>query len=985
MKIVKCILILICFYGRATGQDNFNLNGPDTLLKKMTLEEKIGQLFIIRSFSNENEEQTRDVIHTIKTFGVGGVCFFKGTLAGMTQKIDTYQTVSKWPLLMSMDGEWGLGMRLTDVSRFPKQMCLGALTDNKPIYRMAYEMASQMKLVGLHMNFAPVADINNNLLNPVINERSFGSDRRMVTAKVFAYMQGLQDGGILACLKHFPGHGDTEVDSHKDLPVLPFSKSRLDSLELFPFAVLSKFQPAAMMVGHLHIPRLDSTPNMSATLSEKINHQILREEFGYEGLIITDALEMEGVTKHFSDAEIALFAFKAGNDMLLLSRNIFEAGNAIKDAIQRGEISERQLDEKVSRILNYKHKVGLFAQRIPDRPEGLLKSFNKRIATHNDQLYRKAMCLGRDPQNLIPIRDIPAKIITLKLGKPTAATFLSRINDYAAVSNYSLEDTSQWNDQLGKAISEAELIIIHVHGLSFNSQKSFGLDLLNLQKLNPHLREKKCIVVMFGCPYVAMYFPQHCSLFLAHEENELSMDIAAQMLFGTDPIVGTVPMMVSNALQQGKSITRPSLLRMGYSIPETQGMSSDSLEIIDSIVYELISQKAAPGCQVAVARNNKIIYQKSFGYLDYDSLRRVENNTIYDLASLTKIVTTAPILFQLEDRNKIKASDKFSDYFELFRNTNKEQLTFKDFMMHQGRLLSWIPYYRSTLVPVDSPGLYNPLYYDTIPSKQYNIPVCEGMFLRSDFVDTILQVIADSRLLEERKFNYSDLGFYFIPKLVQQVTGKNFERYFQKEISEKLELRNVLFNPIRKGIPIESIAPTEMDPYWRKQRIQGYVHDMGAAMMGGISGHAGLFGNAHDVLRLMQLYLNRGQYAGREILKASSIGKKMTRDWEFQRRAYLFDMPQLKSDSIKPYVSSLASNRTIGHQGFTGTCAWADPDAQINYVFLSNRTFPLAENNKLHKERYRTRIQEILYKAIIPDAGENPYFRNVSSGSGAGP
>lgn len=966
MRIFVCFLYVLLFPYQNFCQGSQVLQEPDSILNKMSLEEKIGQLFIIRSFANDNEEHTAEVIKTIQTYGIGGVCFFKGSIPSLIQKIDTYQISSKWPLMMSMDAEWGLGMRLTDVRKFPKQLCLGALADNRPIYQMAREMARQMKQLGIHMNFAPVVDINNNLLNPVINERSFGSDRMRVTAKAFAYMQGLQDGGILACLKHFPGHGDTEVDSHKDLPVLPFTKTRLDSIELFPFKALSHMQPAAIMVGHLHIPSLDSTQHLSATLSPRIAQFILRNEMAYEGLVITDALEMEGVTKNFTDAEIALMAFKAGNDMLLLSRNVGAAVGALRDAVLAGEVSMSELDAKVKRILKAKYKSGLFSNRIPSRQADIAKAFNLNIDVINEPIYRQALCLGKDPKSLVPIRDIPEKLITLKLGNGNANRFINRLGDYVSLQSYFLEDTLSWNDTVLKAISDAELIVIHVHGLNFNAQKAYGMNLPVLQKLNPLLRTKNCIIVLFGCPYVSMYFPSHCSIVLAHEENNMSLDIAAQMLFGTDPIVGVSPISVSTVLKEGKGVFRPSLLRLGYSIPEVQGMSSDTLRIIDTIAHELISQQAAPGCQIAVARNNKVIYQKAFGYLDYDSTVLVQPNSLYDLASLTKVVCSAPILFQLEDQNLIRFSNRFSEFFDVFKNSNKEKLTFKDFLLHQGSLLSWIPYYKATLPTEDSSLMYNPRYYDSLPSKAFNIPVCNKMYLRSDYIDTILQTIIDSRILDERKFNYSDLGFYFLPRLVHRLTGKTFERYYQKEIAEKLELRSSVFNPLTKGIVLDQIAPSEDDRYWRKQRIQGYVHDMGAAMMGGVAGHAGLFSNALDVLKTMQLFLNRGQYAGREFIKASNIGTRLLRDREFLRRAYLFDMPSLTNDTLKPYVSAFASKRTFGHQGFTGTCAWADPDVQLNYVFLSNRTFPNAEMNKLHKERYRTKIQDLLYKAMLP-------------------
>lgn len=935
----------------------------DSMLRTMTPQEKIGQLFIIRAYANDQENHIQSVLQQIRDHQVGGICYFKGTSKLLQERMRQYSEVSKIPLLNSMDAEWGAGMRLTDVSKYPKHLCLGALTNNRLIYHMAKTMAMQLRELGIHMNFAPVADVNNNLQNPVINERSFGSDRLRVTTKSFAFLQGLQDGGVLACLKHFPGHGDTDVDSHNELPELPFDRNRLDSIELFPYQALLSRGPAAVMVGHLHIPALDSGVHIPATLSPGITQYLLRDSLNYRGLIVTDALEMEGVAKNFTDGEIAVKAMLAGNDLLLLSKNIEQAKLAIEQSIGDGILSWERIHQSVRRILLAKRQLGLFDQ-VLDTVQALdIDRMNRTIKAINEPIYRASFCLGRDPQQLVPIRNIPKNVLTIQLGNGNSLPFLSRFTDYTNVRSLFLQDTSDWTSHFDTAIREADLIVIHVHGLHFKANKFYGMNLYALQKLNPVIRDKACIVVLFGCPYVSMYFPTHTSLLLAHEENELTQDLAAQMLVGTDPLQGVSPVTVTNVLKAGQGVFRPSLMRMGYSLPEAQGMSSDTLAYIDTIAAELIKQKAAPGCQIAVVRNNKMIYQKSFGFLDYDSTSAVTHESLYDLASLTKILCTAPLLFQLEDRELLSFSKKFSDYLPLFKNSNKSQLSFRDFMLHQGRLLSWIPYYKNTALQIDSVHRYHPLYYDTVASLRYNVPVAAGMYLRSDYPDSIFQQIVESRTLEEKKVNYSDLGFYFIPKLVHQLTGKTMERYYQQEVVEPLELKHTVFNPLTKGFVAEQIAPTEVDTYWRKQVIRGYVHDMGAAMMGGVSGHAGLFSNAGDVARIMQLYLNHGQYKGLEILQSSSLGTYFVRDREFLRRSLLFDMPALQ-DTIRPYVSSKASNRTIGHQGFTGTCAWIDPEAQINYVFLSNRSFPSAEHNLLHRERYRTKIQDVIYRSL---------------------
>ncbi len=936
----------------------------DSMLSTMSLDEKFGQLFIIRSYANGADSQAEVVINQIRDYHVGGVCFFKGTVPHLVHRIQQYQNAASIPLMMSMDAEWGAGMRLTDVVKFPKQITLGALRDNRQIYEMGRLVAAQLKNLGIHMNFAPVVDINNNLNNPVINERSFGSNHLMVTVKAFAYMQGMQDGGILACLKHFPGHGDTDVDSHMDVPEIPYSRSRLDSLELFPFSALIHQKPAAVMVGHLRIPSLDTGAHVTATLSASITEGILRAEYGYKGLIITDALEMKGVTKYFTAAEIAVRAFEAGNDMLLLSEDVPAALEALKQALADGRISEKALHEKLQRILAAKFKLGLDRTATLAFDSIQFRQLQFEAEAMNDRLYRNAICLVRDPGSLVPIKDIPARIVGLSIGLNGPMKFEQRLEDYAQIDHYFISDTSQMDTSIRDCILEADLLIIHVHKLNYKSRLHFGLKPELLQQLNPIIQKKKSIVILFGCPYVSMYLPQSASVLLAFEDHEVIGDITAQMLFGTDPISGRSPLEISNVMQ-GQGIQRPSMMRMGFSVPEAQGMNRDSLHRIDSIANELISRRAAPGCQVLVARNNKIVYRKSYGYLTYDSTELVTDRTMYDLASLTKVCCTAPVLFQLEDAGKIQFTNRFSDYLPEFKGTNKEGLSLKDFMLHQGKLLAWIPFYKSTLPAVESSNGYGiQSYYDSIPSRKFSIPICNRFYLRTDYRDSIWAQILSSRLQEERKYLYSDLGFYFIPKLVQKITGQQFDRYYKSHFADALGLRYTCFNPLSKHYEVQQIAPSEDDTYWRRQRVQGFVHDMGAAMMGGISGHAGLFSNATEVAYIMQMFLNRGYITDREVLTFSSLDKALRRDPEFSRRALLFDMPELV-DSTTAYVSSLASKRTFGHQGFTGTCTWLDPDAKINYVFLSNRSFPDSKINLLHKERYRTKIQDLIYRSLF--------------------
>ncbi|HEX5625545.1 MAG TPA: glycoside hydrolase family 3 N-terminal domain-containing protein [Saprospiraceae bacterium] len=942
----------------------------DSVLAGMNVDQKLGQLFVIRSYAGNANEHSENNLKLIRDYHIGGVCFFKGSTARLVELNNLYQSCATVPLLMSIDGEWGLGMRMTDGFSFPKQMTLGAIDDNRLIYRLGREIAGQLKAVGIQLNFAPVLDINNNPENPVIHERSFGSGRKNVVAKSFAYMQGLQDGGVMSCLKHFPGHGDTDTDSHYELPSLSHDRRRLDSVELFPFQALIGFQPSSVMVGHLHIPALDSTANIPATLSKNAVTGILRRHYRYDGLVITDALEMKGVTRHFSSGDIALKAFQAGNDILLLSENIPESIQRLKQALDSSEISMAEVDEKVRRILKAKFDQGLYAfPSISQDSLARMKSWRQSEAL-KEELYRKAFTLVRDPKSLVPIRDIPKRIVCLSLGAEINNPFQKRLLDYADLQSFSLFKTEDLQDSIRLAIESADLVLVSVHQLNYQVRKNYGLNIELVEALNELIEHKPCIVTLFGCPYTGIYFPKRASIFLAYEDNGLSLDVAAQMIFGTDPIIGRCPVSLGDLLQEGKGIRRPSLMRMGYSVPEYRGMDRDKLLMLDSLAAELIRTQAAPGCQVVVAKNQSIVFRKSYGYTTYDSSRAIDHRSMYDLASLTKILCTAPVMMQLEDQGRIQVRKKFSDYLPEFKQSNKADLSLKDFMLHQGRLAPWIPFYKSTLLFPDSLNAIRPEYYDTLPSINYLIPVCDRFYLRSDYDDTIFARILESKRPDEKKYVYSDLGFYFIPKLVRKLSDMGLEAYFNRYFAKPLGLRNTAFNPRFKPYPLDQLVPSEEDQYFRHQRVQGYVHDMGAAMLGGISGHAGLFSNATEVAQIMQLFLNRGNWGGKELIPNTIIRQYTERDKEFGRRALLFDLPE-SIPTETAYVSKLASPGTFGHQGFTGTCAWADPENQLVFVFLSNRTYPNSKINLLHRNRYRMKMQDVLYQSLLPVPSSN--------------
>ncbi|MBK9270491.1 MAG: serine hydrolase [Saprospiraceae bacterium] len=961
-------LLLVWFF---TGLDlkaqlkEVNHDWVQEKLALMSLEEKIGQLFMIRAYGKNDSAHIQRVIHLISNYHVGGLCFFQGDPVTQAQLTNLYQSTAKIPLLISMDAEWGLGMRLKqDGFHFPKQMTMGALSNNQLIYKMGREQAIHLSRLGVHLNFAPVLDINNNPNNPVINERSFGDDKLKVSQKSYSFMKGLQDGGVLACAKHFPGHGDTDIDSHFDLPILKHDKERLDSFELFPFKVLGQTELASVMIAHLAIPALDPSQDKPASLSRSVIQKLLRREMAYDGLVITDALEMKAVSKKYPAGQLELEALKAGNDILLLSENIEAAVDVIKKAIEEDELKLSDLNGTVYRILMAKTKAGLHHPGEIKLDE-IVRELNTPQAHHiRDQIYREAITLVKDEYKKVPIRKLPKKSTVISFGTKSGNAFHNRLRNYFTADEYFLDYRDSFDSKLRESVEQSNLVILTLHRLNYKAGQKYGLSDLAIQQIGEIAKKKQIIAIVFGTPYAIQFLKDLPSILLTYEDNPQVQDIAAQILMGTDPISGILPVAISNEFPNGTGILRPSLLRLGYSLPESVGMNSVALAQIDSICYKMIEDRATPGAQILIAKDHKIIYQKSFGTTDFLMDHGVDNNQLYDIASLTKIFGAAPALMHLIDRYQLDVTKMLAEIYSPARGTDKEMIPLKDILLHQSGLQSWIPFYKHTLIAPDTLNLLDPLYYRRNADDVFSIEVAKNTFLHRGILDTIFARILSSKLSETKKYQYSDLWFYTLPDLFEKWTGESYEDWLENGFFASLGLTSTMYNPLKKGIRETQIAPSEDDHYFRQQVLLGYVHDMGAAMLGGVSGHAGLFSHSRDLAVMMQCYLNLGQYGGEEYFQSNTIRMFTWRDPQWNRRSLCFDLKTI-GGTDPPYVSNFASENTFGHQGFTGTCAWADPKHDLIYIFLSNRTYPNSSINLLHRKRYRTKIQDIIYQSMI--------------------
>ena len=965
---IVVILLLILFHTSLSAQDAKAEAWVDSVFRSLTPQERLGQLIMIRAHSDLGPEHIDQVKQQIKEYGVGSLCFFQGTPAKQLKLTNEYQSLSKVPLMIAMDAEWGLGMRFKeDGFSYPRQLTLGAIQDNRLIFEMGRDIGRQMKRIGVHINFAPVVDININPLNPVINDRSFGEDRYNVTAKSYMYMRGMQQEGVIACAKHFPGHGDTDVDSHHDLPVINHSRSRLDSIELYPFKALTARGIQSIMVAHLSIPTIDPTPNLPTTLSPRTIHGIIREDLQFEGLVFTDAMEMKGVTKYYPQGEVEAKALVAGNDILVLPQNIEASFNYIHQYVQSHKLKQKDLDQKVKKVLHAKYRLGL--TRAPQLNDRNLHAdlFSPYSETLKARIYEKASTLLINKSSLIPLRHIDLmNIASVSIGVSKPTSFQNRLNDFVPCDQIVTKKgmTTEEQIELIERVSNHDVVFVSIHDMSKYAQKNFGIHNSSIEFVRQLSKETRVIVVLFGSPYSAKYFEGvPAGLICAYQDESVVQDIVAQQVVGVIPFNGRLPVTASAAFPFNKGITTQSLMRLGYARPEQVGLKSDSLEQMASIVNEMIGGRAAPGCQILVAKDGRIVYERAFGHQEYNSKNKITTEHIYDLASITKVAATTLAIMKLQSEHKLDVEDRLDKYLPELRSTNKGGITIEQTMAHHGGFIGWIPFYKETIIGSYRSPRPDPELYRNVQSGPFNIPVADNLYLKENYQDTIWRKIYDSELRSTRSYRYSDLGFYLLSKVVESVSGQSLDQYCETNFYKPLHLTSMGFNPYEDN-RIENIVPTENDTYFRRQKIQGYVHDMGAAMLGGISGHAGLFSNAKDLGVLMQMLLNEGFYGGTQYIETDILSSFTTRYVYSSRRGIGFDMKELDA-SRNPNTPSKASILLYGHTGFTGTCAWVDPMQNLIFIFLSNRTFPNMNNNKLYKDNYRIRLHEQVYQALM--------------------
>ncbi len=934
----------------------------DSTYATLNLDQKIGQLFMIRAYSNKDTVHTNRVKLLVKEKHVGGIIFSKGGPVGQAKLNNKLQLLAKTPLLVAMDAEWGLNMRLDSTYAFPWNMTLGAVTDNELIKKVGQRVGAHCKRLGVHVNFGPVVDINTNPKNPIIGNRSFGEDRTNVTEKSLAFMLGMQSEGVLANAKHFPGHGDTDSDSHKTLPTISFDKKRLDSLELYPYKKLVAEGLGSVMVAHLNVPNLTSKASFPSSLSKKIVTDLLKTELQFNGLIFTDALEMKGIADYSTTGRTDLDAFMAGSDVLLISEDITKGIATLKEAYITEVLTEARLSYSVKKILSTKYKVGL-NKYVPVVEEYLVDDLN---SLADDLLYSEvienALTLVKNHKNLIPIKNLEnKKIAYLKLGDADAMPFIETLRKYANVTQVKAFDI----ESLKKQLAGFNQVIIGLHRGNDNPWKPYKFTDRELVWVNEISRTHDVILTVFAKPYALLDLENvtHIeSVLLSYQNSTIAQEKSAQLIFGALASKGKLPVSAHKEFPVNTMIRSHNLLRLGYGIPESVGLSTECLDMIDEVVEEAIDTIVFPGAQILVARKGKVIYNRSFGSKTYAGKEKITSDNIYDLASLTKILATLPMMMKLEESRMVNFKSRFKDMLPELKGKEIEDVSMLDAMSHYGRMPAWIPFYIKTL---DKNGQPSAKYYRRNLTKKYSLKVDNNLFLRNDFKDSIYLRIDTTKLKKRKVYRYSDLTYYLLKRFVERKYKMPLDKITQEEFYKSLGATHTTFNPLEK-FNKDQIVPSEKDDYFRHKVVQGYVHDMGAAMLGGVGGHAGLFSNANDVAKIMQMYLQKGFYGGKRYLNASTVDKFNTCHFCHKgvRRGVGFDKPIMNRMGN---TCGCVSDKSFGHSGFTGTFTWVDPEQELVYVFLSNRTFPTAANRKIITRSTRTVIQQLIYDAILPD------------------
>ena len=991
MKKIKYIVLLLLAFVTLKAETIPNLyrsihakdmnHWVDSVFQSMSDDERVGQLFMVIGNPKLDTYNMQRLNRYINEIHIGGILFHKGSAITQAQVTNRMQAKSRIPLLVSLDGEWGLSMRLRGTTRFPKNMMLGAIEDNRLIEAYGKEVARQCHEMGIHVNFAPDLDVNSNVDNPVIGLRSFGENANTVADKGIAYAKGLESLGVISVSKHFPGHGDTSEDSHKTLPIVRHDRSRLDSVELLPFRRYIYEGFAGMMTGHLYVPSLDKS-HKPASFSKAVVSDLLQKDYGFRGLCFTDALAMKGATTRRTDNP-SVRALLAGNDVLLAPASPISDFAAVKEAIKEGVLKREDIETKCKKILQYKYIAGLNKYK-PIEVKGLSERINSPHAEWMAaKLNAEAITVLKNEGNILPIKQLgKKKVAVLSIGDDLDNDFQSMLSRYDSVTHFSITRRSSVAhvQQVYRNLQKFDLIICSVHTIRIPES-------LALREL---AAKKDLIYAFFTLPYACKGYKRSIekakAVILGYESTPLAMKYTAQVVYGGIGAKGKLPVTIPDLYYAGTGIFTEKT-RLGYHECEEVGANAERMAVVDKIIEEGLEEKAFPGCQVLIAKDGMIFYNKSFGYQTYDKKYKVTESSVYDLASASKASGTLLAVMKAYDEKKFTLTDKISSFIPELKDSDKKNLSIKEILYHQSGVIPSINFYLDAIDKDSYKGsLYSSVRNSTHPVRfdsktyvrndftylpnlvsktrkpEFTTQVARDFYVHDSFKDTIIRDIKKSRIRNRGQYAYSCVNFIMLKMMVENQMRMPMDQLLRDQFYRGLGALRTTYNPLNVMDSLD-VVPTEYDGFVRRQLIRGFVHDEAAAFQGGVSGNAGLFSNANDLAKVLQLFLNQGTYGEERYLSEETCRLFTQSKSPTCRRGLGFDKPLVGNPKASP-CGALTPASVYGHTGFTGTCFWVDPDNQLIYIFLSNRVNPTRANGKLSRLDIRTRIQDAIYKAI---------------------
>ena len=949
----------------------------DSVYNALSERQRVAQLVFPNVAPDQGQASRAAIKRFVETNRVGGLLFSKGSLAQYVEMINYAQSLAKVPLMITFDGEWGLAMRIAEVEAFPRNMALGAISDPRVLYDYGAETARQCRALGVHVNFAPVLDVNSNPSNPVIGTRSYGEDPQRVGLLGVAYSLGLEDGRVMAVAKHFPGHGDTSTDSHKAVTTVNHDFKQLDSVDLVPFRGFVDAGCSGVMTGHIVLPAIDPS-GRPASLSKKITTELLRDELGFNGLIFTDALAMKGAKVEGKNN--AVLALKAGADVLETSSTPIADIDAILAAVKSGEISESRIEQSCKRVLTYKYLLGLTSRPAPMSLKAVAAEIKSPEAEAiNRRLTAASMTVIRNRGDILPVKDLESKTIAVvNIGASADNVFSSYCSRYARVDHYSVTAAGLSAETLAK-IKNHDIVIAGVY-----SDAQWARAALSQMKDFPGL-----VPAFFMSPYKMNKFAASLSaapaILLAYEDKPLAQEYAAQALFGGIDVSGRLPVDLPSVAPLGSGVTLKKS-RLGYSSPLLKNMKPSLTDSLDAVVTKLISAGGTPGCQLLVARGGDIIYDKCFGKTTAAG-SAVKPSTVYDLASVSKAAGTLPGIMKAYDLGLFGIDDFMSKHVLGLRQPGKDSLRVREFLFHETGFPAGLNMYDVMIDPDSYSGKLitaRPDASHTIKvgrraygnksarlrsditsstaSSRFPVEASKGVFTGAETYDTIMSRIYNINLRGNKNYNYSCLNFCLLMDMEQQLTGVPHDRFVADSIFAPLGAYTACYRPTLHHA-LSDIAPTEKDNFLRRQHVHGYVHDELANFSGGVQGNAGLFSNAEDLAKYCQMLLNGGEYGGRRFLSQPTVDLFTKTKSPNSRRGLGFDKPNSDDPDASPTCEE-ADPSVFGHLGFTGTVFWVDPVNDLIFIFLTNRVNPTRDTPVFNKANPRPELFRQVYKAL---------------------